>query len=119
MSYINGETIGIILFCTGVYGVIARRNVIKTIISIGIMEAGAILFFISVNYTAGSKAPVGGDLKGPTSDPLPQALMITAIVIGVVITAVALTMFITMYHEYGSTNWKKIMDKRAERIKNE
>jgi multicomponent Na+:H+ antiporter subunit C len=46
------------------------------------------------------------------ADPLPQALMITAIVIGVSVTAVALTMFITMYHIYGTTNWGKIVRKR-------
>jgi multicomponent Na+:H+ antiporter subunit C len=114
MSYINGETIGIVLFFTGLYGLIARRNIVKTIISLGIMETAIVLFFVSVDYQPGSVPPIG-KLEGITAaDPLPQALMITAIVIGVSVTAVALTMFITLYHNYGTTNWEKIVRKRIE-----
>jgi multicomponent Na+:H+ antiporter subunit C len=114
MSHINGETIGIVLFFTGLYGIIARRNIVKTIISLGIMETAIVLFFVSVNHEAGSLPPIG-NLEGvAAADPLPQALMITAIVIGVSVTAVALTMFITLYHKYGTTNWEKIVRKRSE-----
>jgi len=49
------------------------------------------------------------------ADPLPQALVITAIVVGISVTAVALIMFIAMYHKYGTTNWLKAMKHRMER----
>jgi len=45
---------------------------------------------------------------------LPQALMITDIVIGMGVTAASLTMFIHMYHRYGSTNWLKVKRKRMK-----
>lgn len=54
-----------------------------------------------------------GDVAVP-ADPLPQALVITAIVVGISVTAVALIMFISMYHKYGTTNWMKAMKHRME-----
>ena len=113
-DYINGETVSIVIFFIGVYGLIARRNVIKTIVSVGVMQVACILFFLTSNYTDGAAAPLKASEGLHVADPLPQALMITAIVIGISVTAVALTMFITLYHNYGSTNWTKITKKRTE-----
>ena len=48
------------------------------------------------------------------ADPLPQALMITAVVIGISVTAISLTMFIAMAQKYGTTNWKRVKTKRGE-----
>ena len=114
MKWLNGETASIILFFIGIYGIIARRNIIKTIISINIMQCAVILFFLTINYSENSIPPISDGAKVNIADPLPQALMITAIVIGVAVTAVSLTMFITLYHKYGTTNWKKVMQKRLE-----
>lgn len=114
MQFINGESVSIILFFIGVYGLIVRKNIIKSIICIGIMEVAAILLFISVNFKPGSVPPIGHIGNAAVADPLPQALMITAIVIGICVTAVSLTMFISMYHKYGSTNWDKVLRKKAE-----
>ncbi|TCK98580.1 multicomponent Na+:H+ antiporter subunit C [Natranaerovirga hydrolytica] len=75
---------------------ITRRNMVKSIISITVMQTGIILFFIDSNH----------------QDPLSEALMITAIVIGVAVTAVALMIFIHLYHLYGTTNWKRLLQKR-------
>lgn len=108
MKFSFGEIAAIIIFFIGIYGVIARRNIIKTIISIGVMEAAVILFFIS-SGEGSANAPIisDTDITGVIADPMPQALMITAIVIGVGVTAIALTMFINLYHRYGTTNWEK------------
>ncbi len=115
INFINAQNTAIILFFIGVYGLCARRNVIKTIISLGIMGGGVILFFLSINRTAASMPPIfNGDVPVP-ADPLPQALVITAIVVGIAVTAVALIMFISMYHKFGTTNWIKAMKHRLER----
>lgn len=110
-----GEFIAIALFCIGFYGLIARRNIIKTILSLGIIQSAIILLFININYDDASVPPIGPQLAN-ASDPMPQALMITAIVIGVAVTAVSMTMFISLYHRYGTTNWKKVIKKRREDI---
>ncbi len=114
MKYINFETIAIVLFFIGLYGLIARRNIIKTIIAIGIMQSGIILFFLNINFEAGKLPPIDVTNIDNVVDPVPQALMITAIIIGIAVTAVSLTMFISLYHRYGTTNWKKVLIKREE-----
>lgn len=119
-TYISGETIGLILFFIGVYGVCARRNIIKTIVSLSIMQAAIVLFFVSIGNEA-SNAPIGTEAFltqniETLADPLPQALMITAIVIGISVTALCLTMFISLFHKYGTTNWGKVKRKRGEHL---
>ncbi len=115
MDFINGENISIILFFIGVYGLIARRNIIKSIISIGIMQAAVILYFLSANIPVNSIPPIGNTGNAECmSDPLPQALMITNIVIGIGVTAATLTMFIHLYHKYGTTNWLKAKRRRMK-----
>jgi len=115
MDYINGESISILLFFIGVYGLIARRNIVKSIMAIIIMQVAIILYFISANVAPGSLPPIGNvSTELLVADPLPQALMITDIVIGIGVTAASLTVFIHLYHRYGSTNWLKAKKKRNE-----
>lgn len=110
---LSGDVIAVALFMIGLYGLIARRNIVKTIICIGIMEMGIILFFLTIHARPDAKPPIGEQMA-QAADPVPQALMITAIVIGVAVTAVALVMFIELYHKYGTTNWKKAQQMRRE-----
>jgi len=114
VELITGENVALILFFVGVYGLTARRNIIKSIIGLGIMQAAIILFFVTVNASVDDVPPIGVATGAQVADPVPQALMITAVVIGVSVTAVSLTMFISLYHKYGSTNWNKVRRKRRE-----
>jgi multicomponent Na+:H+ antiporter subunit C len=115
MDFINGESTSILLFFIGIYGLIARRNIIKTLMSLSIMQVAIILYFISANTPIGSLPPIGNlHSELLIADPLPQALMITDIVIGIGVTAAGLTMFIHLYHRYRSTNWTKIKNKRKK-----
>lgn len=115
-NYLNGEIVSICIFFIGVYGLCARRNILKSIISMSLMQAAAILYFLSSSFEIGSVPPIGQHLDQLQSvaDPVPQALMITAVVIGVSVTAVCLTMFVSMFHKYGTTNWNKVKKKRRE-----
>lgn len=114
MRFFSGESFSILLFLIGVYGLLARRNIIKTVISLGIIQSSIILFFLTINYEPGLVPPIGDVNSQISVDPIPQALMITAIVIGVAVTAVSLTMFISLYHHYGTTNWLKVINKRRD-----
>lgn len=112
-----GMIIAFILFFISIYGLIARRNIIKAIIAFGIMESAIILYFLGAHHERNAAPPLL--LKQITegtilADPLPQAMMITSIVIGVSVTAVGLTMFISLYYYYGTTNWLKVAMKRKE-----
>lgn len=110
---VNGQTVSLLIFFIGVFGIVTQRNIVKTIISINVMDVGAILFLITVNVRAGDVPPVGDTDFLRMADPLPQALMITAIVIGISVSAVSLTIFISLFRKHGTTDWSKII-KRIE-----
>jgi multicomponent Na+:H+ antiporter subunit C len=114
MEIISARNISILIFFVGFCGLIIHRNIIKSIVCLGIMQAAIMLFFITAAYVPGSVPPIDAPIGTVVSDPLPQALMITDIVIGVGVTAMALTMFIHLYHEYGTKDWRKAAAKREE-----
>ncbi|MCT4634410.1 MAG: cation:proton antiporter subunit C [Firmicutes bacterium] len=104
-------TLAFIVFVMGVYGVARSRNIVKTIIFINVVQSAVILIFILLSKNAGSGIPIVGIGKGQFVDPLPQALMITTIVIGAAITAVTLMLSIKIFHYYGTLDWEKIFKK--------
>jgi len=72
-----------------------------------IMEAGIYLFYITINYSPNSVPPIGQAREAPFADPVPSALMITAIVIGIGVTAIGLTMFMHYKQQHGITHWSR------------
>jgi multicomponent Na+:H+ antiporter subunit C len=100
-----------ILFLIGLYGVLTRKNIIKIIIGLCIMEYSLNLFFIMIGYIDGGVAPIV-DLKSTETvryvDPLPQALVLTAIVIGLATTALLLAIAIKLYKKYKTFDIDKI-----------
>ncbi len=113
MELLNGETVSVVLFFIGIAGIFSSRRILKTIVCIGIMEVAAITFFLTMFASTEDTAPIDAGTAA-VADPLPQALMITAIVIGVAVTAIALCMFINLYHLYGNSNWVAIHQKRMD-----
>jgi multicomponent Na+:H+ antiporter subunit C len=102
------------LFFLGLYGAMTQRNIIKTIMSVGIMDLGAITFFMLANHQPGARPPVSGTSVENMADPVPQALMITAIVIGVSVIAMCLAMYMRVAYRYGTADWK-ILIRRLEK----
>lgn len=98
----------IVLVVLGLYGVLTQRNVIKIILSLNIMEVGVNIFIISVGYVEGGIAPILTSVFNTSDqlfvDPLPQALVLTAIVIGVGTTALGLGLAKNIYNKYGTFN---------------
>ena len=94
------------LVLIGIYGLMTQKNVIKLIVSLNIMEIGVNVFIISVGYVAGGIAPILTSQNNTSAllyvDPLPQALVLTSIVIGVGVTALALALARKMYKRYGT-----------------
>lgn len=93
-----------LLFCIGLYTVIVRRNIIKKLIGLNIMETSVFLFLISLGYLENGIAPVraGGADPSRMVNPLPQALILTGIVVAVSVTALALSLVILLYRQYGT-----------------
>ncbi|MDP2173024.1 MAG: sodium:proton antiporter [Candidatus Cloacimonadaceae bacterium] len=99
-----------ILFIIGMSGVILQRNMIKIIIGLAIMEYSVILFLILIGYIDGGTVPIISESfeKGPFVDPLPQALVLTAIVIGLATKALLLSVAIRLYKHYGTFDIRKM-----------
>jgi len=95
--------IGAILILIGFWGVLTRRNMIKMVLGIAIAETGLHLVMIAVGYIRGRTAPVidasvqATEAASLVVDPVPQALVLTAIVIGVAINALLLTFVVRLY----------------------
>ena len=111
MNIINGENVGLILFFIGIWGLITKKNAMKSIISLSIIQTAIILFYLSSSDPKNEIPPVNETvLAVNAADPLVQALMITEIVIGAGITAASLVMFVHLYHKYTTADWSKLKD---------
>jgi multicomponent Na+:H+ antiporter subunit C len=98
----------------GLYAVMFRRNLIKIVIGITIIESGINLFLITLGYREGGVAPIFTGLPSGTTFPeemvlpVPQALTLTSIVIGVAVLALMLSLVMHIYRKYGTLNVQKI-----------
>lgn len=107
MDLLTGEIVGILLFFIGLFGLMTKKTIVKTIMSMSIMESGIFLFYITINYAPDSVPPIGLSDQAAFADPVPSALMITAIVIGIGVTAIGLTMFMHYKQKHGITHWSR------------
>lgn len=99
-----------ILFCIGLYCVVRKRNIIKIIIGIGIIEYAVNLFLVLIGYRTQGRAPILAADQAISNmvDPLPQALVLTTIVIGLAVIAVTVSLAIRIYEKYGTFDITKI-----------
>ncbi|MCL1925391.1 MAG: cation:proton antiporter subunit C [Defluviitaleaceae bacterium] len=106
----------VIMFFIGYYGLITSKKVITSVIFISLMEMSGIMFFLLLGYRVGMIPPIApvGDAGFLTynmeyiADPFPQALMITAIIIGIAVTAINLSMLITLCKQSKTSNWSEL-----------
>ena len=100
----------LVLFCVGLYGVLRKRNIVKMIIGLGIIEYSMNLFFVLLGYRFHGRAPIDArdqDILNMV-DPLPQALVLTSIVIGLGVTALVISIAVRIYEKYGTFDITKI-----------
>ncbi|HEY1920637.1 MAG TPA: sodium:proton antiporter [Streptosporangiaceae bacterium] len=111
------------LFCLGLYTVLTRRNLIKMVMGLSMMEASTYLFMISLAYRAGSTAPVLLDPQpgksaaslahGNVADPVLQNFCLTAVVIGVAVSAVFLSVVVRIAQHYRTLDSAKVREMRG------
>ena len=99
---VYGSAIALLLI--GLYAVLVKKHLIKIVIGLSIIDAGLHLLFVAVGYINNGTAPIfspGNEGKVlQMVDPVPQALVLTAIVIGFATTAVALSLVIRLYKHH-------------------
>ena len=107
--------LALVLFCVGIFGVLNKRNLIKIILGIVIAEHAVLLLFILVGYRLNGRVPILSP-DGPITqmvDPLPQAVVLTAIVIGLGTTALLVALAMRLYGKYGTYDITKIRELRG------
>lgn len=114
----------IVLLMIGLYGAIAKVNLVKKLMGLTIFQTAIILFYVSIGDKRGADIPIlvlDHEHKVSTPimasqymNPLPHVLMLTAIVVGVATVGVALAVIQRLYAEYGTTEEDKILEMIAK-----
>lgn len=106
----------IFLMMVGFYGVIARGNIIKTLMGLTIFQTSVFILFISMGKITGGATPIirKGVEDVVYSNPLPHVLILTAIVVGVATTAVGLALTVRIQEAFGSIEEDFIGDGEEE-----
>ncbi|NIL98572.1 MAG: Na+/H+ antiporter subunit C [Planctomycetales bacterium] len=111
----------IFLMMTGFYIVIARRNLVKKVIGLNIFQIAVFLLYITMGKVEEGTAPIlpardfqtGAELPA-YSNPLPSVLILTAIVVGIATTALALALIVRIQEAYGTIEEDEILARDRE-----
>jgi multicomponent Na+:H+ antiporter subunit C len=109
----------VVLMMIGFYAMIGKRNLVKKLLGMNIFQTAIILFFVSIGVKKGGGIPIvdkyqalaGGVDAATVVNPLPHVLMLTAIVVGVSVTGVALAVLIRIHEEFGTLEEDEILEK--------
>jgi multicomponent Na+:H+ antiporter subunit C len=93
----------VVLFLIGLYIVISKNNLIKKFLGLNIMETSVFLLIVALGVVKGGTPPVMEPGVGPPFvNPVPQALILTGIVVAVSTTGLALSLIIRIYQQRGT-----------------
>lgn len=106
------------LLLIGTAGIVLSNHLVRIIFGIALLEAGANLLLLLASFREGAAAPiiVQGKVPAIMADPVPQALVLTAIVIGVGVLALALALALRVQRAYGTMDMREIRDLMAQEI---
>jgi len=98
----------VVLMMVGFYIVIAHGNLVKKIVGLSIFQTSVFIFYISMAKVEGGTAPILAEGISQYSNPLPHVLILTAIVVGIATTALALALAVRIKEAYGSIEEEEI-----------
>jgi multicomponent Na+:H+ antiporter subunit C len=101
----------VVLMMIGLYIVIAHGNLIKKIVGLTLFQTSVFIFYISMAKVEGGSAPILIDGNTTYSNPLPHVLILTAIVVGIATTALALALTVRIKEAYGTIEEETIQEK--------
>jgi multicomponent Na+:H+ antiporter subunit C len=104
----------VVLMLVGLYGMLGKQNLVKKLIGLNVFQTAIILFFIVQAYKTGASVPIWDARLGAVADayvnPIPHGLMLTAIVVSVAITGVALALLIRIHRNFGTLDEPELLD---------
>ncbi len=94
------------LFVVGLFGVVASRNLVRTVLCLTVVQSSTYLILLGVGYRSGGKAPILADIPAISSlvDPVVQVLVLTDIVIEATVTALLLALVVQAHKRFGSVD---------------
>lgn len=109
----------VVLMMVGLYAMIGKRNLVKKLLGMNIFQTAIILFYVSMGVKRGAGIPIVDKYQALKQgvdatlvvNPLPHVLMLTAIVVSVSVTGVALAVLVRIYREYGTLEEDEILEK--------
>ena len=106
----------VVLMMTGFYIVIAHGNLIKKVVGLNIFQVSVFVLYISMSKIKGGTAPILDEGIEIYTNPLPHVLILTAIVVGVATTALALALIVRIRDSYGTIEEDEIniLEKEVE-----
>jgi multicomponent Na+:H+ antiporter subunit C len=94
------------LFVVGLWGVVASRNLVRTVLCLVVVQSSSYLVLLGIGYRAGAKAPIVADIPVTSRlvDPVVQVLVLTDIVIEATVAALLLAMVVQAHKRFGSVD---------------
>jgi len=110
MNFQLVEFFAIALFFISIYGLISSKKALKSIVFTLILQTSVVMFFLGIGYSENILPPIGiyvSDIEqvAAVADPLPQALMLTAIIISICVLAINLTIIMSLFRKHKTTDW--------------
>lgn len=96
------------LLGVGAGTLLAADSLLRKVMGLTVLNSGVVILFVYIGSLAGDDAPILVGDVGAITDPLPQELMLTAIVIGVCVTAIALALVLRLFARYGTVSTRRI-----------
>ena len=102
--------ITIFLMLAGLFIVVSKSNMVKTLIGLAVFQTSVYLLYLSPGKIIGATPPVLASGYGVYSNPLPHVLILTAIVVGVGTFALGLAIVVRIYEAYGTIEEDEIIE---------
>jgi multicomponent Na+:H+ antiporter subunit C len=108
-----------IVFLIGLYGIIAKKNIIKIIVGVAAIEYAVNAFLVLLSYRSGGTVPIrptgvtAEEFAAAGVDPIPQALILTSIVIGLAVLVLMVAVAVRLHDRYGTFDVEQINELRG------
>lgn len=106
-----------VLLVVGLYMVVVSSNLVKKVIGLNLFQTAIFLFFVTTAFVEDGSAPVipqEATAGEPFASPLPHVIVLTAIVVGVALTALALALIVRIYDGYGTLDVETLRRVRSD-----
>lgn len=92
------------LFMIGLYGIVSSRNLVRTILSLTILQSATYVVLLGVGYKTGGRAPIYADIPAVSTavDPVVQVIVLTDVVIEATVSALLLALAVQAHKRFGS-----------------